>query len=172
MTASIETPFPATIKPMETSNHDPIDLTSFTPQGAAERVLFDRVKKNSLKVDILQSLVNKHREDVRSLFKQINDHIKDESLDKNGSISIEFLGEVLLDVFNSELLFLKDYKVRIVHSIESDIIVTASDEEEARQLAEEMGISEIHWDVDEDVVTVDSDWVINNTQTYEVRWEA
>lgn len=145
MTASIETPFPAKITPMSDS-----ELT------------------NATKVANLGRAVIKHRENVRSLFEQINDHIKDEKLSKTDNISIKFLDEVLLDVFNSSLSFLRDYEVQITHSIKSTVTVTASDEDEARQLADEIGISSIEWDYSADVVTPDPNWVFDNTHIDQV----
>ena len=143
MTASIETPFNATVTPI-------IDLN------------------NATTIATLRNTLGNLRDNVRSLFEQINDHIKDEKLSKTDDISIKFLGEVLLDVFNSELLFLREYEVEVVHSIKSTVFVTASDEDEARQLAEEIGISSIEWDYDENVVTPDSDWVIFNTHVDQI----
>jgi len=167
MTEAIETPFPATVTPMQKFILDNVE--TFVPANHVEKALIERIKSDLDRTKNQARTIIDHREKVRSLFEQINDHIKDEKLSKTDDISIKFLDEVLLDVFNSSLLFLRDYQVEMTHNIASIVTVTASNEDEARQLAEGIGVSSIEWDCDDNVVTPDSTWVIESTHIYQVK---
>ena len=167
MTASIETPFPATVTPMQKFILDNVE--TFVPANHVEKALIERIKSDLDRIKNQARTIASLRDNVRSLFEQINDHIKDEKLSKTDDISIKFLDEVLLDVFNSSLLFLRDYQVEMTHNIASIVTVTASNEDEARQIAEEIGIGSIEWDCDENTVVPDSNWVIDNTHIHQVK---
>ena len=114
--------------------------------------------------DGLRTTVNSHRDKVRDLYTQLNDLIQDNSGDKESTIAFGELSDILSEVFGSELVFTKEYEVQVRYTIYASFKVTAASEDDARSIAEDIGISaDIEWDIDTDNTEVDT-WSIDDTR--------
>lgn len=112
----------------------------------------------------LRTTINNHRNQVRDLYTMLNDLIADNDGDKESTIAFGELSDILNEVFGSELVFTKEYEVQMRYTIYASFKVTAASEEDARSVAEEIGISaDIEWDIDTDNTEVDT-WSIDDTR--------
>jgi len=135
--------------------------------------VLELTEADKLKVDLeslrtinegLRTTINNHRNQVRDLYTQLNDIIQEDKLDESSEISFGDLSEILKGVFGSELVFTKEYEVQVRYTIYASFKVTAASEEDARSVAEEIGISaDIEWDIDTDNTEVDT-WSIDDTR--------
>ena len=135
--------------------------------------VLELTEADKLKVDLeslrtinegLRTTINNHRNQVRDLYTQLNDIIQADKLDESSEISFGDLSEILKGVFGSELVFTKEYEVQVRYTIYASFKVTAASEEDARSVAEEIGISaDIEWDIDTDNTEVDT-WSIDDTR--------
>ena len=144
--------------------------TEVTPFSAT---ITDMSEADKLRVDLesqrtinegLRTTINNHRDKVRDLYTQLNDMIQDNSGDKESTVSMGELSEMLNEVFGSELVFTKEYEVQVRYTIYASFKVTAASEDDARSVAEDIGISaDIDWDIDGDNTEVDT-WSIDDTR--------
>ncbi|ANH49300.1 hypothetical protein uvFWCGRAMDCOMC403_036 [Freshwater phage uvFW-CGR-AMD-COM-C403] len=138
-----------------------------------EAGILELTEADKLKVDLeslrtinegLRTTINNQRDKVRDLYTQLNDLIQDNSGDKESTIAFGELSDILSEVFGSELVFTKEYEVQVRYTIYASFKVTAASEEDARSVAEEIGISaDIEWDIDTDNTEVDT-WSIDDTR--------
>ena len=139
----------------------------------AEAGAIELTEADKLRVDLeslrtinqgLRTTINNHRNQVRDLYTQLNDMIQDNGADKESTLSMGELSDILNEVFGSELVFTKEYEVQIRYTIYASFKVTAASEEDARSIAEDIGIStDIEWDIDSDNTEVDT-WSIDDTR--------
>jgi len=106
---------------------------------------------------------------VRSLYTAINDVIQENQSDPDDTIEFSELSEILKDIFGNELVFTKEYEVQVRYTLYATFKVTATSEDDARSIAEEIGISsDPDWDIDGDNTEVDT-WSIDDTRVDYVR---
>jgi hypothetical protein len=116
------------------------------------------------KVSNYATLVNDHRNKVRALYTSINDVIESNEAEPDDTITFSELSEILNDTFGSELVFTKEYEVQVRYTMYATFKVTAASEDDARSIAEEIGISsDPDWDIDSDNTEVDT-WSIDDTR--------
>ena len=135
--------------------------------------VLELTEADKLKVDLeslrtinegLRTTINNHRNQVRDLYTQLNDIIQDNGADRESTLLMGELSDILNEVFGSELVFTKEYEVQMRYTIYASFKVTAASEEDARSVAEEIGISaDIEWDIDTDNTEVDT-WSIDDTR--------
>ena len=135
--------------------------------------VLELTEADKLKVDLeslrtinegLRTTINNHRNQVRDLYTQLNDIIQDNGADRESTLLMGELSDILNEVFGSELVFTKEYEVQMRYTIYASFKVTAASEEDARSVAEEIGISaDIEWDIDTDNTEVDT-WAIDDTR--------
>lgn len=135
--------------------------------------VLELTEADKLKVDLeslrtinegLRTTINNHRNQVRDLYTMLNDTIQDGGCEDTSNITFGELSEILKEVFGSELVFTKEYEVQVRYTIYASFKVTAASEEDARSVAEEIGISaDIEWDIDTDNTEVDT-WSIDDTR--------
>lgn len=112
----------------------------------------------------LRTTINNHRNTVRDLYTQLNDIIQDNGADRESTLLMGELSDILNEVFGSELVFTKEYEVQVRYTVYASFKVTAASEEDARSIAEDIGISaDIEWDIDSDNTEVDT-WSIDDTR--------
>jgi len=118
----------------------------------------------STTVNALRVAVNNHRNQVRDLYTALNDTIQDGGCEETSNITFGELSEILKDVFGSELVFTKEYEVQVRYTMYATFKITAASEDDARSIAEEIGIStDPEWDIDTDNTEPDS-WHIDDTR--------
>ena len=111
----------------------------------------------------LRTTINNHRDKVRDLY-TLNDMIQDNGADKESTLSMGELSDILNEVFGSELVFTKEYEVQVRYTIYATFKVTAASEDDARSIAEDIGIcQDPDWDIDGDNTEPDS-WHIDDTR--------
>ncbi len=149
------------------------DVTS-TPIGAtvtdyvAPDVLVQQLNTKltdlETKVSNYSTLVSDHRNKVRALYAAINDVIAENQSDPDDTIEFSELSEILNNIFGSELVFTKEYEVQVRYTMYATFKVTAASEDDARSIAEEIGISsDPDWDIDGENTEVDT-WSIDDTR--------
>jgi hypothetical protein len=74
------------------------------------------------------------------LFTQVNDYIDENDCEEDGDISLSELDDILSNVFNNRLVFEKLYEVQITYTIDATFEIRAKDEDDARNIADEIGI--------------------------------
>lgn len=92
------------------------------------------------RVDALRKSVTHEREMIRTLFEQLNDHIRASELSIDDEISLKELDEILLLAFTHRMTFTREYEVQVEHTINTTFTITASSAEEAEEMANEIGI--------------------------------
>ena len=143
-------------------------------QGVQEAVgIASLSEADKLRVDLesqqiinqgLRTTINNHRNQVRDLYTALNDMIQDNGADKESTLSMGELSDILNEVFGSELVFTKEYEVQVRYTLYATFKVTAASEDDARSVAEEIGIStDPEWDIDTDNTEPDS-WHIDDTR--------
>ena len=108
---------------------------------------------DALTIDLAtqRSIVDEHRRKVKKLFTSINDFIEENDCDEDGDISLSELDDILDTVYNNRLVFEKLYEVQVTYTIDATFEIRAKDEDAAREIADEIGISEDpRFDHDED----------------------
>jgi hypothetical protein len=71
----------------------------------------------------------------------VNDYIDENDCNEDGDISLSELDDILSNVFNNRLVFEKLYEVQITYTIDATFEIRAKDEDDARNIADEIGIS-------------------------------
>lgn len=135
--------------------------------------ILELTKADKLKVDLeslrtinegLRTTINNHRNTVRDLYTQLNDTIQDGGCEETSNITFGELSEILKEVFGSELVFTKEYEVQVRYTLYATFKITAASEDDARSIAEDIGISQDpDWDIDGDNTEVDT-WSIDDTR--------
>lgn len=116
------------------------------------------------KVSNCMTTINEQRNKVRDLYTQLNDLIQDNDGDRDSTISFGELSDILNETFGNELVFTKEYEVQVRYTLYATFKVTAQSEDDARSIAEEIGIaSDPDWDIDSDNTEVDT-WSIDDTR--------
>jgi hypothetical protein len=163
------------IRARQTTNRKENQMTMIDP--APEAVPFPEIltlsEADKLRVDLegaqtinagLRNTINDQRNKVRDLYTQLNDIIQEDKLDESAEISFGDLSNILKEVFGSELVFTKEYEVQVRFTLYATFKVTAESEDDARNIAEEIGISaDPDWDIDGDNTEVDT-WSIDDTR--------
>jgi hypothetical protein len=99
----------------------------------------------------LRKTINEQRANVSKLFTQINDHIDEADLSQDDDINLSELDDILSGIFNNRLVFEKLYEVQITYVVDATFEIRAKNEDEAREMAEEIGVSrDPEFDHDED----------------------
>lgn len=105
----------------------------------------------------LRNTLDEQRQSVRRLYGKINQHIEDNELDIEDDIPLASLDEYLSDSFLNTLIFTKMYEVQITFTVDATIQLEAKSEEEARSMAEEIGVYNIDLDTEGDV----NEWALD-----------
>ena len=105
----------------------------------------------------LRNQMDEQRQSVRRLYGKINQHIEDNELDIEDDIPLASLDEYLSDSFANTLTFTKMYEVQITFTVDATIQLEAKSEEEARSMAEEIGVYNIDLDTEGDV----NEWALD-----------
>jgi len=142
----------------------PATITDYVAPDVLVQQLNTKLTDLETKVSNCMKTINDQRDKVRDLYTQLNDLIQNEKLDESSDITFGDLSVILSDVFGSELVFTKEYEVQMRYTIYASFKVTAASEDDARSVAEDIGISaDIEWDIDSDNTEVDT-WSIDDTR--------
>jgi len=97
---------------------------------------------DALTVDLAtwQSIGEEHRRKVKRLFTKVNDYIDENDCEEDGDISLSELDDILNDVYNNRLVFDKLFEVQITYTLDATFEIRAKNEDEAREIADEIGI--------------------------------
>jgi hypothetical protein len=139
-------------------------VTDYIAPDVLVQQLNTKLSDLETKVSNYATLVNDHRNKVRALYTSINDVIESNEAEPDDTITFSELSEILKDTFGSELVFTKEYEVQVRYTMYATFKVTAASEDDARSIAEEIGISsDPDWDIDSDNTEVDT-WSIDDTR--------
>ena len=129
------------------------------------KVLVDEIKQQiatlEAQVNTLRDTVARHRNDVRTLYTNINDEIQSNELDENSTLTYRELSDHLSSVFGNELSFLKEYEAHIQFTVNVVAKFWAADDSLARDVAESIEI-----DVSEDNISWSGDGQDEITEVY------
>ncbi len=129
---------------METTYEGPV-VTADQQANVYLKEEIDALKKriDYLTLDLTQarSMIEEHRRKVKNLFTKVNDFIDENDCDDDGDISLSELDDILDTVFNNRLVFEKLYEVQVTYTIDATFEIRAKDEDAAREIADEIGIS-------------------------------
>jgi hypothetical protein len=108
-----------------------------------QQIVYLKERIDALTIDLAtqRSIVDEHRRKVYKLFNTLNDYIDENDCDEDSEIYLRELDDVISGIFNSRLVFEKLYEVQISYTIDATFEIRAKDEDTARQIAEEIGIS-------------------------------
>jgi hypothetical protein len=108
-----------------------------------QQIVYLKERIDALTVDLAtwRSIGEEHRRKVSKLFTQVNDYIEENDCEEDGDISLSELDDILSDVFNSRLVFEKVYEVQISYSMDVTFEIRAKNEDEAREIADQIGMS-------------------------------
>jgi len=120
------------------------------------KVLVDEIKEQiatlEAQVNTLRDTVARQRENVRTLYTNINDEIQSNELDENSTLTYGELSEHLENVFDNKLSFLKEYEAHIEVKVNVVARFWAADDSLAREVAEsielDIGTDNISWSGD------------------------
>lgn len=113
--------------------------------------LKQRIEALSIDLTTARSMIDEHRRKVSKLYTQINDHIDENDCDQEGDINLSELDDLLAGIFNNRLVFEKLYEVQVTYVVDATFEIRAKDEDEAKAIAEEIGVSrDPEFDHDED----------------------
>jgi hypothetical protein len=118
-----------------------------------QQIVYLKERIDALTVDLAthRSIVDEHRRKVKKLFTSINDYIEQNDCEDDGDISLSELDDILSDVYNNRLVFEKVYEVQVSYSLDVTFEIRAKNEDEARNMADEIGIcTDPVFDHDED----------------------
>jgi len=118
-----------------------------------QQIVYLKERIDALTVDLAtnRSIVDEHRRKVKNLFTKVNDFIEENDCEEDGDISLSELDDILSDVFNNRLVFEKLYEVQVSYSLDVTFEIRAKNEDEARNMADEIGIcTDPVFDHDED----------------------
>lgn len=107
-----------------------------------QQIVYLKERIDALTIDLAtqRSIVDEHRRKVSKLFTQVNDYIDENDCEEDGDISLSELDDILSNVFNNRLVFEKLYEVQITYTIDATFEIRAKDEDDARNIADEIGI--------------------------------
>ena len=107
-----------------------------------QQIVYLQERIDALTVDLAthRSIVDEHRRKVKKLFTTVNDYIDENDCNDDGDISLSELDDILSNVFNNRLVFEKLYEVQITYTIDATFEIRAKDEDDARNIADEIGI--------------------------------
>jgi hypothetical protein len=163
------------IRARQTTNRkeNQMTMTDQAPEAVPFPEILTLSEADKLRVDLegaqtinagLRNTINDQRNKVRDLYTQLNDLIADNDGDKESTIAFGELSDILKEVFGSELVFTKEYEVQVRFTLYATFKVTAQSEDDARNIAEDIGISaDPDWDIDGDNTEVDT-WSIDDTR--------
>lgn len=147
--------------------------TMTTEATPFEATITEMTEVDKLRIDLesqrtinegLRTTINNQRNQVRDLYTQLNDLIQEDKLDESSDITFGDLSLILSQIFNSELVFTKEYEVQVQYTMYATFNITAASEDDARSIAEDIGISsEPEFDIDNENTTVDT-WSIDDTR--------
>jgi uncharacterized coiled-coil protein SlyX len=100
-----------------------------------------RIEVLSIDITNARSMIDEHRRKVKNLFTKVNDFIDENDCEEDGDISLSELDDILSDVFNNRLVFEKLYEVQVTYTIDATFEIRAKNEDDARNIADEIGIS-------------------------------
>jgi uncharacterized coiled-coil protein SlyX len=110
-----------------------------------------RIEALMIDLSTQRSIVDEHRRKVGKLFTKVNDFIEENDCEIEHDISLSELDDILSDVFNNRLVFEKVYEVQVSYTMDVTFEIRAKNEDEAREMADEIGISrDPEFDHDED----------------------
>ena len=139
-------------------------ITDYVAPDVLVQQLNTKLNDLETKVSNCMSTINDQRNKVRDFYTQLNDIIQEDKLDESSEISFGDLSNILNEVFGSELVFTKEYEVQVRYTLYATFKVTAASEDDARSIAEDIGISaDPDWDIDGDNTEVDT-WSIDETR--------
>lgn len=139
-------------------------ITDYVAPDVLVQQLNTKLTDLETKVSNYANLTQDHRNKVRDLYTQLNDIIQGDRCDESSEISFGDLSNILKEVFGNPLVFTKEYEVQMRYTIYASFKVTAESEENARSIAEDIGISaDIDWDIDGDNTEADG-WSIDDTR--------
>jgi hypothetical protein len=96
-------------------------------------------------------MIDEHRRKKQVLFTKVNDYIDENDCDEDGDISLSELDDILNDVYDNRLVFDKLFEVQITYTLDATFEIRAKNEDEAREIADEIGIcTDPVFDHDED----------------------
>jgi hypothetical protein len=107
-----------------------------------QQIVYLKERVDALTVDLAtwQSIGEEHRRKVKRLFTKVNDYIDENDCEEDGDISLSELDDILNDVYNNRLVFDKLFEVQITFSLDATFEIRAKNEDEAREIANEIGI--------------------------------
>lgn len=107
-----------------------------------QQIVYLKERIDALTIDLAtqRSIVDEHRRKVSRLFTKVNDFIDENDCDEDGDISLSELDDILSNVFNNRLVFEKLYEVQVTYTIDATFEIRAKDEDDARNIADEIGI--------------------------------
>ena len=107
-----------------------------------QQIVYLKERVDALTVDLAtwRSIGEEHRRKVSKLFTQVNDYIEQNDCEEDGDISLSELDDILSNVFNNRLVFEKLYEVQITYTLDATFEIRAKDEDDARNIADEIGI--------------------------------
>ncbi len=144
-------------------------VTDYIAPDVLVQQLNTKLSDLETKVSNYSTLVNDHRDKVRSLYTAINDVIQENQSDPDDTIEFSELSEILKDIFGNELVFTKEYEVQVRYVMYATFKITAASEDDARSIAEEIGISsDPEWDIDGDNTEFDT-FSIDDTRVDYIR---
>jgi uncharacterized coiled-coil protein SlyX len=101
-----------------------------------------RIEALTIDLSTQRSIVDEHRRKVSRLFTKLNDYIEEGDYDEDGDINLSELDDILSGIFSNRLVFEKVYEVQITYTLDATFEIRAKDEDAAREIAEEIGISQ------------------------------
>ena len=121
---------------METTYEGPV----VTPDQ--QQIVYLKERIDVLKADLTsaRSMIDEHRRKTSSLFTKVNDYIDENDCEEDGDISLSELDDILNTVFDKRLVFDKLFEVQITYTIDATFEIRAKNEDEAREIADEIGI--------------------------------
>ena len=108
-----------------------------------QQIVYLKERIDALTIDLTNArvMIDEHRRKVKKLFTSLNDFIDENDCNDDGDISLSELDDILDTVFNNRLVFEKLYEVQITYTIDATFEIRAKDEDAAREIADEIGIS-------------------------------
>jgi hypothetical protein len=107
-----------------------------------QQIVYLKERIDVLKADLTsaRSMIDEHRRKTSSLFTKVNDYIDENDCEEDGDISLSELDDILNTVFDKRLVFDKLFEVQITYTIDATFEIRAKNEDEAREIADEIGI--------------------------------
>ena len=114
----------------------------------------------------LTTTLKQNRENIRSLYDAINSDIKENEYDEDSNLTYGELNETLENIFGEALAFLKDYEADVEFTVRVVAKYKATDDSEAREIADSIELSldegDFSWTHDGDD-SLDEIWVDETT---------